>query len=70
MEKTDRATLNVDEAAILLGIGRAAAYQAVHRGEIPSIRVGARLLIPRQALERMLDGEPQAEPAGAGVEGA
>lgn len=52
-----RATLTVDEAALRLGIGRNAAYDAVKRGEIPSIRIGRRLLVPVAALERMLAGE-------------
>jgi excisionase family DNA binding protein len=30
-------------------------YEAVSRGEIPYIRIGRRILIPRNALERMLD---------------
>ena len=34
--KKVRKTLNVDEVAQLLGIGRTLAYQAVRRGEIPS----------------------------------
>jgi excisionase family DNA binding protein len=49
-----RATLTVEEAARVLGIGRGPAYQAVRRGDIPSIRIGKRMLVPRAALERML----------------
>lgn len=52
-----RATLTVYEAALQLGVGRNAAYDAVKRGEIPSIRIGRRLLVPVAALERMLAGE-------------
>ncbi len=51
-----RDTLTVDEAAARLGIGRSAAYAAVKRGEIPALRIGHRLLIPRAALDRMLAG--------------
>ena len=35
-----RLTLTVEEAAGLLGISRAFAYEAMRRGEIPSIRIG------------------------------
>ena len=49
-------TLTVEQAAHRLGISRGLAYLAVHRGELPIIRIGKRLLIPRIALERMLDG--------------
>lgn len=53
----ERATLTVEEAALVLGIGRSAAYQAVARGEIPSVRVGRRILVPTASLDRLLLGE-------------
>ncbi len=53
-EVSRRATLSVDEVAGVLGIGRAAAYQAVARGDLPSIRIGRRLLIPVPALLAVL----------------
>ncbi len=54
---SDRKTITVDEAAKALGIGRNTAYEAVRRGEIPSIKIGKRLLVPVVALERMLTDE-------------
>lgn len=42
------------EVAKILRIGYCSAYQAVARGDIPSVRVGRRILIPRYALEQML----------------
>jgi excisionase family DNA binding protein len=48
-------TLTVEEAAEALGISRAFAYEAVARGAIPCIRIGRRILVPRIALERMLN---------------
>lgn len=50
-------TFTVDEVAALLCIGRNTAYEAVKGGEIPSIRIGRRILVPRDALERMLSGD-------------
>ena len=50
----ERLTLTVEEAGTLLGISRAFAYEAVNRGDIPSIRIGRRILVPKVALERML----------------
>lgn len=41
-----RATITVEEAARILGIGRSAAYEAVRRHEIPSLRLGRRLVVP------------------------
>ncbi len=54
---SERQTYTVDQAAALLCISRNSAYKAVRRGEIPTIKIGRRLLVPRAALERMLAGE-------------
>ncbi len=51
------ATFSVPEAGKVLGIGRNAAYEAARKGQIPTIRVGKRVLVPRAALERFLRGE-------------
>ena len=53
---TERLTLTVDEAAALLGVHRLTVYAAVKAGDIPSIRIGNRILIPRARLEDMLNG--------------
>ena len=45
-----RATITVEEAAGLIGLGRSAAYQAARRGELPTRRVGRRLFVPVPAL--------------------
>ena len=47
-------TMTVEEAAAALGISRAFAYEAITRNEIPHVRIGRRILVPRSALERML----------------
>jgi excisionase family DNA binding protein len=39
----------------LLGISRALAYELVGRHELPAVRLGRRLVIPRRALEALLD---------------
>jgi excisionase family DNA binding protein len=51
----ERLTFTVEEAANLLGISRNTAYEAVRRGEIPIIRIGRRILIPRNRLEAMVN---------------
>ena len=56
----ERLTLTVDEAAKLLGIGRQLAYDRVKTGEIPALKIGRRLLVPRRALEKLLDGSQSA----------
>jgi excisionase family DNA binding protein len=56
-----RLTMTVEEAAVALGISRAFAYEAVTRNEIPHVRIGRRILIPRAALERLLGAGGSAE---------
>jgi excisionase family DNA binding protein len=55
-DKSERKTYDVEEAGRLLGIGRNQAYEAAHRGEIPTIKIGSRLLVPKVAFDRLLDG--------------
>ena len=50
-----RLCVTVPEAAEMLGISRNFAYQLVKEGKLPSIRFGKRILIPRAALEKMLE---------------
>jgi excisionase family DNA binding protein len=44
----------VDEAAHLLRMSRQTVYEAARRGEVPSIRIGRRVLVPRVALEKLI----------------
>lgn len=44
----------LDEVASLLRISRGSAYEAAKRKQIPTIRIGRRLLVPTDALERLL----------------
>jgi excisionase family DNA binding protein len=46
--------LRPDEAAELLRTSRKSIYAMVARGQLPSTRVGRRLLIPRDELLRLL----------------
>ena len=57
----NRLTLSVDEAAALLGISRALAYELIARCELPSLRLGRRIVVPRRALEQLV--EQASEPA-------
>ncbi len=50
----DRLTYTVDEAAQLLGISRNSAYEAARTGDLPTIRLGRRILVPRSRLEELL----------------
>ncbi len=48
-------TISVDQAGEILGISRSSAYQAARTGEIPTIRIGRRLVVPTAALLRLLE---------------
>jgi excisionase family DNA binding protein len=60
-ERQTRATYTVDETARILGVGRNTTFDAIKRGEIPVIRLGRRILVPRGALERLLEARGKAE---------
>ena len=51
-------TYSVETAATMLGISRALAYQLVRGGDLPSIKLGCRVVMPRAALLRLVGGEP------------
>ena len=51
----DKQALSIKEAAETLGISVAKAYQAANSGEIPTVRIGKRILVLVAALERMLE---------------
>ena len=55
-------TMNVERVAKAFHISRAKAYEAVKSGDIPSIKLGRRLVVPTAAVRRMLqlDSGPDA----------
>jgi excisionase family DNA binding protein len=54
LDPSVRPTISVDETAIVLGVARTTAYEAIRQGHIPVIKVGGRLRVPVAALRRML----------------
>jgi hypothetical protein len=60
-----RPTLTAPEVAAILRISRASAFRGIETGQIPSIRIGRRLLVPTAALRTMLCLEPTARTAAA-----
>ncbi len=50
-------TLSVEKAADILGVSRSSAYRAANSGEIPTFRVGRRLLVPTAKLLVLLTPE-------------
>ena len=50
-----RLCITVTEAAAMLTLSRNNTYELVKQKQLPSIRFGKRILIPRVALEKMLE---------------
>jgi excisionase family DNA binding protein len=61
----ERRTLTVEQAGEILGIGRGLAYELVRTGEIPSVRLGRRIVVPIAAIETILATSDTAPPPEA-----
>ena len=62
MDQTpERITYSVKEAAAALGVSEWMVREEIRVGRIDSVRFGARILIPRQALERLLGNSGQTD---------
>lgn len=53
-DSRERWVWSVDEAAELLGISRAHAYDLVARDELPHLRLGRRIVVPKVAIDELL----------------
>jgi excisionase family DNA binding protein len=53
--RDERLVYTVPEAGALLGLNRNASYDAAKRGDIPTIRIGNRLRVPKAAFLKRLD---------------
>ncbi len=53
---------SVAEVADMLDIAVGTAYECVHRGELPSIKLGRRIVIPRKALMELLEQVTESVP--------
>jgi hypothetical protein len=54
-EQSGSLVYDVPEAGAMLGLSRNGSYDAAGRGEIPTIRIGKLLKVPKAAFHRMLD---------------
>ena len=50
-------TLSVPEVAAVLGISRAGAYELVHSASFPKVKIGKRILVPKDKLIEWLDAQ-------------
>ena len=52
-------TLSVPEAGrVYLNLGRNGSYNAAHKGEIPTIKIGGKFRVPVRRMEEMLNSTP------------
>ena len=59
-------TLTIEECASVLRLSRGSTYLAARTGQIPTIRIGRRLLVPRAMLLRILGEDGNTETIAAG----
>lgn len=57
MEQSERLAYTVAEAAALLGIGRTHAYALAKAGDLPTVALGRRVVVPKARLDAMLAGD-------------
>jgi len=60
---SDRATVTVRETALVLGVDQRTITRAIAAGELPALRIGRRVLIPRLRLVALLTDPDTAEAA-------
>ena len=48
-------TYDVKEAAAVLGVSLGTVYQAIKQKQLPAIRLGRKIVLPRAALHRLLE---------------
>lgn len=51
----NRLVYEVPEAGAMLGLTRNGSYEAAKRGDIPTIRIGKLLRVPKAAFNKMLE---------------
>ena len=63
--KTESATIKVEEAAHILGIGRQTAYDLAAQGKLPgALRLGRRIVVSKKALDRFLESSDGSDTHG------
>jgi excisionase family DNA binding protein len=51
----EKAVYNVKEVAAMLGINTVKAYELARRQDFPAIKIGRRILVPKEAFHRWLE---------------
>ena len=53
----EKKVMSIREVSQALGIGRSLTFKLINSGEIQSIRLGRRILVPVSALEKITSGQ-------------
>ena len=61
MSQEETRVLSVPEAGRLIGCGRNLSYELARTGKIPTIRLGRKLVVPKEAFEKWLAEAGQTE---------
>ena len=64
--KGNRLCITVSEAAEMLGISRGLGYEAARTGQIPTLRIGRRIVVPVARLKQMLGVNEESGSVAAG----
>ncbi len=62
VESKERLVYCVYDLVELLGISISSAYQGIERNEIPHVKIGSRILIPKKMLDEWLSKHEQPKP--------
>lgn len=60
-EPRTRVTITADEVAALLGVDRKTVYEGAARGQIPSVRLGRRVLFSKTAIDGWLSASSRVQ---------
>lgn len=63
----EQRTYSVTDVARIFGVTPSHVWRLCQKGEVPSIRLGSRILIPRDAVDRILAGARPDESEGGGA---
>lgn len=50
----EKLSYNADEVKTALGLSLSGVYEAARKGDLPSVRIGRRLIFPKAAIDRLL----------------
>jgi len=62
-DTVERQGYNVGESARIVGVGRTTMHKMIREGRIRPVKIGARTIIPKSEIDRLLNGTDDARAA-------